>query len=175
MQPFHCIKMVVAMNPCSCGYFPDRNRCTCSKAMIERHLNKISRPLLDRMDICVEVSRPALWELTNSQPEESSAVIRSRVAQTQSIQRERFAGSKILYNSQIPPSAIKDWCAMEAEGEKLLSESFERLELTARGYYRVLRVARTIADMEGAVKIGRAHIYESLLYRSIDRKVWDWE
>ena len=169
------IMLIAAMNPCSCGYFPDRNRCTCSKAMIERHLNKISRPLLDRMDICVEVSRPALWELTNSQPEESSAVIRSRVAQTQSIQRERFAGSKILYNSQIPPSAIKDWCAMEAEGEKLLSESFERLELTARGYYRVLRVARTIADMEGAVKIGRAHIYESLLYRSIDRKVWDWE
>lgn len=169
------IMLIAAMNPCSCGYFPDRNRCTCSKAMIERHLNKISRPLLDRMDICVEVSRPALWELTNSQPEESSAVIRSRVAQTQSIQRERFAGSRILYNSQIPPSAIKDWCTMEMEGERLLSESFERLELTARGYYRVLRVARTIADMEGAGKIARAHIHESLLYRSIDRKVWDWE
>lgn len=169
------IMLIAAMNPCSCGYFPDRNRCTCTKAMIERHLSKISRPLLDRMDICVEVSRPALWELTNRQPEEGSALIRSRVARTQAIQRERFAGSKILYNSQIPPSAIKDWCAMESEGEELLSESFERLELTARGYYRVLRVARTIADMEGAVKIGRTHIYESLLYRSIDRKVWDWE
>lgn len=169
------IMLIAAMNPCSCGYFPDRNRCTCTKAMIERHLNKISRPLLDRMDICVEVSRPALWELTNGHPEESSELIRSRVARTQTIQRERFAGSEILYNSQIPPSAIMDWCAMETEGEKLLSESFERLELTARGYYRVLRVARTIADMEGAAKIGRQHICESLLYRSIDRKVWDWE
>ncbi len=169
------IMLIAAMNPCSCGYFPDRNRCTCTKAMIERHLNKISRPLLDRMDICVEVSRPALWELTNGRPEESSELIRSRVARTQTIQRERFAGSEILYNSQIPPSAIMDWCAMETEGEKLLSESFERLELTARGYYRVLRVARTIADMEGAAKIGRQHICESLLYRSIDRKVWDWE
>ena len=99
------------------------------------------------MDICVEVSRPALWELTNGHPEESSELIRSRVARTQTIQRERFAGSEILYNSQIPPSAIMDWCAMETEGEKLLSETFERLELTARGYYRVLRVARTIADM----------------------------
>lgn len=143
--------------------------------MIERHLNKISRPLLDRMDICVEVSRPALQELTESQPEESSALIRSRVEQTQRLQQERFTGSGILYNSQIPSSAMKEWCVMEAEGEKMLNESFERLELTVRGYYRVLRVARTIADMEGATKIGRVHICESLLYRSIDRKVWDWE
>lgn len=168
------IMLIAAMNPCSCGYFPDRNRCTCSKAVIERHLNKISRPLLDRMDICVEVSRPALEDLTARQPEESSAQIRSRVERTQQLQRERFAGCGILYNSQIPPSAMDEWCAMEADGEKLLNESFEQLELTARGYYRVLRVARTVADMEGAARIGRPHIRESLLYRSIDRKVWDW-
>lgn len=169
------IMLIAAMNPCNCGYFPDRNRCTCSKAMIERHLNKISRPLLDRMDLCVEVSRPALCDLTANQPEESSAQIRSRVKQAQRIQEERFRGSGLLYNSQIPSSAMKQWCAMEPAGEKLLNETFERLEMTARGYYRALRVARTIADMDGASEIGRVHISESLLYRSIDRKVWDWE
>lgn len=169
------IMLIAAMNPCSCGYFPDRNRCTCSKTMIERHLNKISRPLLDRMDLCVEVSRPALGELTAKHPEESSAEIRSRVERTQRIQQERFAGTGILYNSRIPASAIEKWCVMEEDGQKMLNDSFQRLELTARGYYRVLRVARTIADMEGKEKIGRTHICESLLYRSIDRKVWDWE
>lgn len=169
------IMLVAAMNPCSCGYFPDRNRCTCSQAMIDRHLNKISRPLLDRMDMCVEVGRPALWELTANQPEEASSAIRHRVERTQRIQRERFEGTKILYNSRIPVPAIEKWCVMEKEGERLLHDSFERMELTARGYYRVLRVARTIADMEGEEKISRAHICESLLYRSIDRKVWDFE
>lgn len=123
----------------------------------------------------MEVSRPALHELTTRQPEESSAQIRSRVEQAQRIQQERFCGSGILYNSQIPPSAMERWCVMEQEGEKLLNESFERMEMTARGYYRALRVARTIADMEGASEIGRAHVCESLLYRSLDRKVWDWE
>lgn len=169
------VMLIGAMNPCNCGYFPDRNRCTCSKAMIERHLNKLSRPLIDRMDICVEVSRPRLKELTAKQPEECSAQIRSRVERTQRLQRERFAGTGILYNSRIPSSAVEEWCVMETEGETLMHESFERLKLTARGYYRVLRVARTIADMEGAKKIGHSHICESLLYRSIDRKVWDWE
>lgn len=169
------IMLIAAMNPCNCGYFPDRNRCTCSRAVIERHLNKISRPLLDRMDICVEVSRPLLEELTAKQPEESSAQIRSRVERTQLLQRKRFAGTDILYNSRIPSSAVEEWCVMEQEAEKLLHESFENLKLTVRGYYRVLRVARTIADLEEAEKIGYSHICESLLYRSIDRKVWDWE
>lgn len=169
------IMLIAAMNPCNCGYFPDRNRCTCSRAMIERHLNKISRPLLDRMDVCVEVSCPALKELTAKQPEESSAEIRSRVERTQRIQQERFRESGILYNSRIPASALEKWCVMEQEGEDFLHESYERLNLTARGYYRILRVARTIADMEQKEMIGYAHIRESLLYRSIDRKVWDWE
>ncbi len=169
------IMLIAAMNPCNCGYFPDRNRCTCSRAMIERHLNKISRPLLDRMDLCVEVRRPVLSELSAKQPEETSAQIRSRVEKTQRVQQQRFQGTEILYNSQIPVGAMEQWCSLEPEGEQLLKESFERLELTARGYYRIIRVARTIADMEGADQINRAHIQESILFRSIDRKVWNWE
>jgi len=169
------IMLIAAMNPCHCGYFPDRNRCKCSRTMIERHLNKISRPLLDRMDLCVEVQRLALSDLTTKGMEESSAQIRSRVEQTQHVQQQRFAGSGILYNSQIPVSAIEKWCPMEPEGETLLKEAFDHLELTARGYYRIIRVARTIADMEGTEQICRSHIQESLLYRGIDRKMWDWE
>lgn len=169
------IMLIAAMNPCSCGCFPDRNRCTCSKAMIERHLNKISRPLLDRMDLCVEVQRPALSELTARIPEESSAKIRARVERTQNVQQKRFQGTEIMYNSQIPVAFMDQWCALETEGEKMLKKAFEELELTARGYYRIIRVARTIADMEGSEQIKRCHIQESLLFRSIDRKVWNWE
>lgn len=169
------IMLIAAMNPCNCGYFPDRNRCTCSKAVIERHLNKISRPLLDRIDLCVEVQRPVLSELTAKKPEETSAQIRSRVERTQRIQQKRFEGTEILYNSQIPASSIEQWCSLEPEGEQLLKDSFEQLELTARGYYRIIRVARTIADMEESEQIKRSHIQESLLFRSIDRKVWNWE
>lgn len=171
----NCINFVVPMNPCNCGYFPDRNRCTCTRAVIGRHLNKISRPLLDRMDLCVEVQRPALSALTAKEPEETSSEIRDRVGRTQFIQQKRFHGTGILYNSQIPISMMGQWCGMEPEAEKLLKESFEQLELTARGYFRILRVARTIADMEGAEKICRCHIRESLLYRCIDRKMWEWE
>ena len=169
------IMLVAAMNPCNCGYFPDRNRCACSRAVIERHLNKISRPLLDRIDLCVEVRRPSLSELTAKEPEETSAQIRSRVVQTQKIQQKRFEGTGILYNSQIPSDYIERWCRLEPAAKKLLEESFERLELTVRGYYRMIRVARTLADMEGAEEIRSAHIRESLLFRNIDRKVWNWE
>ncbi|MEY8392054.1 ATP-binding protein [Lachnospiraceae bacterium] len=169
------IMLIAAMNPCNCGYFPDRNRCSCSRAMIERHLNKISRPMLDRMDLCVEVQRPSLSELTARKREETSAEIRARVERTQLIQQQRFEGTGILYNSQIPASAMEQWCVLEPAGERLLQEAFEQLQLTARGYYRIIRVARTIADMEGAAQIGRSHIQESLLFRSIDRKVWNWE
>ncbi len=166
------IMLIAAMNPCNCGYFPDRNKCTCSLAMIGRHLNKVSRPLLDRMDLCVEVRRLPLWELAQKEPEESSAQIRARVGQAQEIQRKRFAQDGIRYNSQIPAPAIGDYCMMDAQAERLLQDSFERLELTARGYYRIVRVARTIADLAAAVQIGASHVMEALAYRGLDRKMW---
>lgn len=166
------IMLIAAMNPCNCGYFPDRNKCTCSLSMIERHLNKVSRPLLDRMDLCVEVRRLPLQELIQKGPEESSSAIRSRVEAAQGIQRNRFAQEGILYNSQIPASAMAAYCPMEPQAERLLQDSFSRLELTARGYYRIIRVARTIADLSQKPKISRGHIMEALMYRSIDRKMW---
>lgn len=166
------VMLIAAMNPCNCGYFPDRRKCTCSLPMIGRHLNKVSRPLLDRMDLCVEVRRLPLCELVQKEPEESSAQIRARVVLAQEIQRKRFAQDGIRYNSQIPAPAIGGYCRMDREAERLLQDSFERLELTARGYYRIVRVARTIADLAAAVQIGSSHVMEALAYRGLDRKMW---
>ncbi len=171
----NCINFVVPMNPCNCGYYPDRNKCRCSSAVLERHFSKLSRPFLDRMDLTVEVKRPRLPEIVEGRPEETSASVQKRVREVQEIQRKRFSDSGILYNSRIPVSHIKEFCPLEPEGEKLLQESFERLNLSVRGYYRTLRVARTIADMEHAGRISRLHIMESLLYRSADRKEWEQE
>ena len=166
------VMLVAAMNPCSCGYFPDRDKCTCSLPVIERHLKKASRPFLDRMDLCVEVQRLPLRELAKREPGENSASIRERVGKALGIQRGRFAREGILYNSQIPNAAMERYCPMEPQAEKLLQDSFERLGLTVRGYYRVIRVARTIADLDGSAQIRRLHVMEALLYRGIDRKMW---
>ncbi|MCI8682842.1 MAG: YifB family Mg chelatase-like AAA ATPase [Lachnospiraceae bacterium] len=167
------IMLIGAMNPCSCGYYPDRTRCSCTAAVIDRHLNKLSRPLLDRIDLTVEVKRLPLAEILSREPEESSKVIRERVQQAQKVQNRRFMGSGILYNSQIPASCMGEFCSLEPEAEKTLQDAFERLELSVRGYYRTVRVARTIADLEHSKPIRRTHIVESLIYRGLDRKLWE--
>lgn len=167
------IMLIGAMNPCGCGHYPDRDRCTCSAAVIERHLNKLSRPLLDRVDLTVEVKRLPLSEILSKEPEETSEAVRERVWQAQKVQSRRFGGSGIFYNSQIPVSCIGEFCPLEPEAGQMLQEAFERLEMSARGYYRTIRVARTIADLEHSEKICRRHIMESLIYREMDRKLWE--
>ena len=169
----NCINFVVPMNPCGCGYYPDRKKCTCSPAVISRHQNKLSKPLLERIDLTVEVKRLPLADLVSTEPEETSETIRKRVQEVQDIQKERFKGSGIASNSGIPVPYMEEFCPMEGEARKLLQEYFERLEMSARSYYRTIRVARTIADMERASRIGRAHIMESLRYRGMDRKEWE--
>lgn len=166
------IMLVAAMNPCNCGYYPDRNKCTCSPAMISRHLQKISRPLLDRIDLCVEVQKPGIRELTGKGREESSQDIRKRIEQVQEIQNVRYGKSGIRYNSRIPTEQIEKFCPMEQQAQSILEEAFERLELSVRGYYKVIRVARTIADLEGSSIITGGHMEESLMYRSIDGRGW---
>lgn len=167
------VMLIAAMNPCSCGYYPDRNQCRCTKSMIRRHLAKISKPLLDRMDLSIEVPRIGIQELLESQREECSEQIKQRVEQVQRRQNQRFAGTFIRYNSGIPPKEIEAFCPMEPQASKILQASFESLGLSARGYYKVIRVARTIADLEGQEVIGKGHIEESLIYRNIDGKVWE--
>lgn len=167
------VMLIGARNPCSCGYYPDRRKCTCSPAVISRHLGKLSRPLLDRIDLTVEVRRLPLAELISGGGEETSETMRKRVQAVQEVQKGRFAASGISYNSQIPTAYMEEFCPLEQDAKKLLEDSFERLELSARGYYRAIRVARTIADMEGSRRIRRVHVMESLMYRETDRKAWE--
>lgn len=166
------IMLVAAMNPCNCGYYPDRNKCTCTPAMIRRHLQKISRPLLDRIDLCVEVQKPRIQELTGRTKEESSYEISLRVEEVQRIQNLRYSESSIRYNSRIPAEQIEQFCPMEQDAKDMLAEAFETMELSVRGYYKVIRVARTIADLEGKEQIASQHIAESLMYRNIDGRGW---
>lgn len=167
------IMVVAAMNPCPCGYYGDgTNRCTCSDVKIKRYLNRISGPLLDRFDIHVEVPPVKFDELRSSEITESSADIKKRVDGARKIQRERFKGSKTLCNAKINAEQFEKACIIDKAAEKTLKDAFESLGLTARAYDRVLKVARTIADLEQSEVIRSEHVLEAVQYRSLDRKYW---
>lgn len=167
------IMVVAAMNPCPCGYFGDEtHKCSCSDSKIKRYLNKISGPLLDRFDIHVEVPPVKFEELRNTEITESSARIKKRVDAAREIQRERFKGSSTLCNAKINAEQFEKVCIIDKDAEKTLKESFEKLGLTARAYDRVLKVARTIADLEESEIIHSQHVLEAVQYRSLDRKYW---
>lgn len=164
--------LVAAMNPCGCGYYPDRNRCTCSDNMVKGYLNKISRPLLDRFDISIEALPMNYNELRSKTAEESSETIRARVSRARKIQMERYKGLNIYFNSQLTPKTMKKYCRLEAEEQALMEKAFVKMNLSARAYHRILKVARTIADMDGSEKINSRHISEAICYRSTDQKFW---
>lgn len=167
------IMVVAAMNPCPCGYYGDgTNRCTCSDIKIKRYLNRISGPLLDRFDIHVEVPPVKFDELRSSEITESSAEIKKRVDGARKIQRERFEGSSTLCNAKINAEQFEKACIIDKAAEKTLKDAFESLGLTARAYDRVLKVARTIADLEQSEVIRSEHVLEAVQYRSLDRKYW---
>lgn len=167
------IMVVAAMNPCPCGYFGDEtHKCSCSDSKIKRYLNKISGPLLDRFDIHVEVPPVKFEELRNTEITESSARIKKRVDAAREIQRERFKDSSTLCNAKINAEQFEKVCIIDKDAEKTLKESFEKLGLTARAYDRVLKVARTIADLEESEIIHSQHVLEAVQYRSLDRKYW---
>lgn len=167
------IMVVAAMNPCPCGYYGDgTNRCTCSDVKIKRYLNRISGPLLDRFDIHVEVPPVKFDELRSSEITESSAEIKKRVDSARKIQRERFKGSSTLCNAKINAEQFEKACIIDKAAEKTLKDAFESLGLTARAYDRVLKVARTIADLEQSEVIRSEHVLEAVQYRSLDRKYW---
>lgn len=164
--------MAAAMNPCNCGYYPDRNRCNCSINMVKRYIGRISQPLLDRLDICIEAVQMNYKELQVREKQESSAVIRERVAGARKIQMERYHGQRIWFNSQLTPRNIMKYCRLGPKEQELLEQAFVKMNLTARAYHRILKVARTIADLEGSEQIGTKHISEAICYRSIDQKYW---
>ena len=165
--------LMAAMNPCPCGYYPDLNRCRCSHRDIQLYMNRISQPLLDRIDLCVECSPVTYEELTGAaEAGESSAEIREKVMRAHEIQQARFAGTGIHFNSEIPSAKLSEFCPCDEGAEKVMMDAFSSMRLSARGYHRIIKVARTIADLDGAQVIRREHAAEAVCYRMIDRKYW---
>jgi len=164
--------LVAAMNPCPCGYLGDLvHECSCTPAMLQRYRTRISGPLLDRLDLQVEVPRVPHADLADQVPAESSELIRQRVESAKDIQRQRFAGEKPHCNARMGPRQLQRFCQTDTDGRRLLEQVTERLGLSARSYTRLLKVARTIADLAGEERISKHHLAEAIQYRSFDRKL----
>lgn len=165
--------LVASMNPCPCGNYGDPKRtCTCTPHQIARYLSRISGPLLDRIDLHIEVSRPRYEQLRSKTQGESSAVVRKRVNAAREMQRERFLGSGIFSNSQLSGALFEQACALDEKTSALLQAAFTALHMSARSYKRILMVARTIADLAGEERIREEHVAEAIQYRTMDRKYW---
>ena len=167
-------QLVGALNPCPCGFYPDRNKCKCSPNEIRRYLGHISGPVLDRVDICVEAKRVDIADLSEKRKSanETSRSIRERVMRARKIQEERFKGTDIRFNSDMSPKDIGRYCALGGREEAYLEQVFCSMELSARAYHKILRVARTIADIDGSEKIEQIHLVEAVGYRITDGKYW---
>jgi magnesium chelatase family protein len=166
--------LVASMNPCPCGYYnhPEKD-CVCAPGVVQKYLNKISGPLLDRIDIHLEVTPVPFSELSSERVSEKSEAVRERVVKTRHVQEERFKDSKGVYcNAQMTSKMLKTYCKISEEGQQLLKTAMERLGLSARAYDRILKVSRTIADMDASNNIKTEHLAEAIQYRSLDREGW---
>jgi magnesium chelatase family protein len=167
--------LAAAMNPCPCGYFNDKSRqCMCTPPMIQRYVSKVSGPLLDRIDIHIEVPAVQYKELRGGSAAEGSAEIRARVLAARERQALRFADAKerIFCNAQMSTRQIRTYCALAADAERLLERAMQQQGLTARAHDRILKVARTIADIEGEPNLAVKHLAEAIQYRTLDRSYW---
>jgi magnesium chelatase family protein len=166
--------LIASMNPCPCGFFnhPEKE-CTCPPGAVQKYLNKISGPLLDRIDLHVEVTPVAFSELSSAQQFEKSSCIRERVIKAREIQAQRYTGHEGVYaNAQMSSKQLKEICAINTAGQNLLKVAMEKLNLSARAYDRILKVSRTIADLANSQDIQPEHLAEAIQYRSLDREGW---
>jgi magnesium chelatase family protein len=171
--PAHTLLMA-AMNPCKCGWYPDRSRCRCTMGQVQKYLGKISQPMLDRIDICAETI-PVEYRELEQEPDgqmEGSRQIRGRVERAQNIQLERYSGETFCHNAALPPGKLEQYCVLTQEAKDYLELVFQKMEFSARAYHKILKVGRTIADLQGSSKIEKIHIAEAVCYRSIDRRYW---
>jgi len=161
--------LVCAMNPCRCGWRGHPSgRCTCTDAAVERYVSRISGPMLDRMDLHVQVPSVEFEAMRRRETPESSADVKKRVDAAREIQLKRYAGTEVSCNGQMMPSMVGQFCQLDAAGEKVMKSAFQRMGLTARSHDRILRLARTIADLEGVEHISAAHLAEAIQYRNTD-------
>jgi magnesium chelatase family protein len=165
---------VAAMNPCPCGYYNHPTKaCTCSPGQVQRYLNKISGPLLDRIDLQIEITPVPFEEISNTAPGEPSAAIRERVVAARKIQEERYKNEKGIYsNAQMTPKLIAKYAVLDETSLAMLKTAMTRFDLSARAYDRILKVARTIADLDKSENIQSHHIAEAIGYRNLDRENW---
>lgn len=167
------VMLVAAMNPCPCGnYGNPKKKCTCSLNQVRGYLHKLSQPVLDRIDIQIEVSPVKYDDLSERKPQEPSSAVSERVQRARDIQAERFKGTGIKSNSRITSDIIAEACRLSPPAAEMLRLAFDKLGLSARAYDRILKVARTCADLDGAADIGRRHISQAISFRSLDRKYW---
>jgi magnesium chelatase family protein len=163
--------LTAAMNPCPCGFFGDpQKKCSCSPIQIQRYQSRISGPLLDRFDLQIEVPRLQEFELDSIQKSDSSRTIRERVEAARAVQRERYSGAAYFCNAHMTNRDIREHCGLDQECKDILRQAVQRFSLSARAYTRILKLARTVADLEGQEKIGLGHLAEAIQYRSLDRK-----
>ncbi|MBR1741311.1 MAG: YifB family Mg chelatase-like AAA ATPase [Lachnospiraceae bacterium] len=175
--PAKC-QLIAATNPCKCGFYPDRRKCVCRDWQIRSYLDRISGPMLERIDLCVEMQPLDYQDFLGtrgsrkSEKTETTAEIRKKVMQAYLVQTERYAKESFLNNASIPSNLLERYCPLTKEAEEYISEIFASLELSARVYHKILKVARTIADLSGSLQIERPHIAEAVLYRMVDKKYW---
>lgn len=165
--------LIAAMNPCPCGYYnhPDKE-CTCGSSVVQRYLNRVSGPLLDRIDLHVEVTPVNYEDLAHDIPSEGSIEIRERVIKARELQQLRYSESGIHSNSMMSPRDIQRYCALDESGQSILKNAMEKLGLSARAYDRIIKVSRTIADLDESLTIQSKHIAEAIQYRSLDKSNW---
>jgi magnesium chelatase family protein len=167
------VMLVAALNPCPCGFFghPTR-RCACPQGAAQRYLSRVSGPLLDRLDIHIEVPPVEFQRLSSNEKSEASSAMQARVNRARAVQRERFVGLGIHANGQMTPAQTRQFCPLDDESSRLLEGAFQALGLSARAYDKILRVARTVADLDGSERIAVQHLAEAIQFRSLDRKFW---
>ncbi|MBQ7955793.1 MAG: YifB family Mg chelatase-like AAA ATPase [Lachnospiraceae bacterium] len=164
--------LVAAMNPCPCGHYPDLNKCTCTESEVHRYLGHVSGPILDRIDICVEAPEVNIHALSSSGRGISSEEMRERVKLARSLQERRFQGTAYHFNSQILAGDMQKYCAIGLQEEQMLEKLLSRGGFSVRAYHRILKVARTVADLDGSEKIEQKHLSEAVCYRLADEKYW---